>query len=157
MKDDNEVKICSRCKQEKVIDDFRAMPRMTKNGIKVYRNSHCLLCEKVYSADHYLRTKSRRQELHKEWRDDNKDKLRGYRLKADYGLTVEQYQEMYDAQEGLCSICGDHHDTLCVDHSHETGKVRGLLCSSCNIALGKLKDDAVIVQRAADYLLEHTC
>ena len=57
-----------------------------------------------------------------------------------YGITPEQWEEIYDNQEGRCFICGKHQSQqnrrLCVDHNHKTGKVRGLLCVSCNAKLG---------------------
>lgn len=81
------------------------------------------------------------------------------RLKKHYGLTVGQYQQMLDRQNGTCAICdgppkgkGADRGRYHVDHCHETGKVRGLLCSSCNLAIGYLGDDARRVRRAARYI-----
>ena len=67
---------------------------------------------------------------------------------------------MYEQQNGVCAICGKPEtkvqygkiQPLTVDHNHETGKVRGLLCFNCNIAIGKLKDDIVLLEKAIDYL-----
>ena len=53
-----------------------------------------------------------------------------------YNVTQEQYEEMYTEQEGICPLCELFFEALCIDHDHETGKVRGLLCISCNRALG---------------------
>lgn len=64
-----------------------------------------------------------------------------------YGITVEEYETRVADQRGLCAACGRvpqgerHHAELHVDHDHETGQVRGLLCSPCNMALGLLSDD----------------
>lgn len=77
-----------------------------------------------------------------------------------YGLTADEYAEMYAEQGGLCAICQQPETmtyrgkvkTLCIDHDHESGKVRGLLCASCNFALGKFYDDPVRLRAAADYL-----
>lgn len=79
-----------------------------------------------------------------------------YRLKT-YGITVEQYTALMEAQAGLCAICEapehlEHFESLCVDHDHETGEVRGLLCNRCNRAIGLLQDRYDLVQTAADYL-----
>ena len=73
-----------------------------------------------------------------------------------YGITIEQYDEMYDAQHGACGIC-ERHSTefpqrLAVDHCHTTGRIRGLLCSYCNRALGAFRDDPAALQRAARYV-----
>ena len=73
-------------------------------------------------------------------------------LKAQYGITPEQYTEMVVAQGGVCLICREVSEGLCVDHDHVTGKVRGLLCHECNMALGKMKDDPARLRSAAEYL-----
>src|SRR5882724_1410691 len=74
-----------------------------------------------------------------------------------YGLTVEQYDELWEAQEGCCAICGTHEDDLLggrlhIDHCHITGHLRGLLCYRCNPGLGHFKDDIVLLQAAIAYL-----
>ena len=68
-------------------------------------------------------------------------------LKRRYGMEVEEYVSMCNEQQGACAICREFTPRLCVDHNHETGKVRGLLCHRCNVALGHFNDD---VQRIAD-------
>jgi Recombination endonuclease VII len=80
-------------------------------------------------------------------------------LKRSYGLTLDQYNEHMRAQEGRCKICKSHysdqpHGTLSIDHNHETGQVRGLLCGSCNRALGLFGDDPTLLTKAAAYLLD---
>jgi coenzyme F420-reducing hydrogenase beta subunit len=72
-------------------------------------------------------------------------------LKSKYGIDIKQYQTMLNAQSGSCALC-EKSDDLCVDHCHETGKVRGLLCRQCNSAIGKLGDNAAGLQRALSYL-----
>ena len=77
-------------------------------------------------------------------------------LKRRYGITLEQYEAMLESQNGKCAICkGDclTGRNLAVDHDHETGKVRGLLCSKCNQGLGQL-NNIELLQRAIDYLKE---
>ena len=71
-----------------------------------------------------------------------------------YGLTLDEYNALYEAQGGVCALCGQPSRTnLAVDHCHETGRVRGLLCTSCNGALGKLGDQLdVIVAKVTAYL-----
>lgn len=76
----------------------------------------------------------------------------GY-LARTYGLTVQDYDQMLSSQSGRCPICGKPPEKrLVVDHSHETGAVRGLLCGHCNTAIGFLRDDADSCSRAAEYL-----
>ena len=72
---------------------------------------------------------------------------------------------MYKEQDGRCAICGIKGDVselgftkrelLCVDHDHDSHAIRGLLCSPCNLGIGKLADDPVIVQNAVNYLIKH--
>lgn len=82
---------------------------------------------------------------------------RKYRLKYKHGLTIQEYDAMSALQNGVCAICGKHPKTrnLSVDHDHNTGKIRGLLCYSCNYAIGIMRDDVDRLRRAADYLDRH--
>ena len=82
-------------------------------------------------------------------------------LERNYGINIETYEAMLDEQNSLCKICGEegflmdkakHKVKLMVDHCHETGKVRGLLCHNCNRALGLLKDDTSRLTAAIAYL-----
>jgi hypothetical protein len=79
-------------------------------------------------------------------------------LRVSYGLTVEKYNEMVASQQGRCAICSGLptlHGRLYVDHDHDAGKVRELLCHSCNIALGMLKDRLDLCEKVIEYLLRH--
>ena len=73
-----------------------------------------------------------------------------------YGVTPEEYNQLFEKQEGCCAICGVHASTLKrslhLDHCHSTGKVRGLLCSNCNTAIGKLNDNEDTLYAAIKYL-----
>jgi hypothetical protein len=73
-----------------------------------------------------------------------------------YGVTIRDYRRLFVAQGGRCGSCGGEQSPekliLCLDHCHATGKVRGLLCSNCNRAIGLMKDDPRILRAAADYL-----
>lgn len=74
-------------------------------------------------------------------------------LKHRYDLTLEQYEELFHQQRGVCAICGKSKQYLLhVDHCHTTNKVRGLLCSPCNVFLGILKDNTEGFDRAIKYL-----
>lgn len=105
-----------------------------------------------------LREKSRRwsKANHGRYRDEK----RRAHLRREFGLTIDQYEEMFTAQGGLCAICrhpethrrkNERHN-LAIDHCHATGRVRGLLCNSCNRAIGLLKDSIELAQAAAEYL-----
>lgn len=73
------------------------------------------------------------------------------RLETQYGIPVDTYNKLYEAQQGLCSICKTR-PIEAVDHCHETNKARGLLCSECNGLLGFAYDDVAILQNAIEYL-----
>lgn len=76
-----------------------------------------------------------------------------------YGLTIKQYDAMLEAQDHCCACCHDAFDenteTPHVDHNHDTGVVRALLCARCNLAIGHLKEQPVRALQAAHYLLDH--
>lgn len=75
-----------------------------------------------------------------------------------YGLTPEDYEMLLVNQEERCAICGETplRGVLYVDHDHETGKVRGLLCGACNSGLGQFRDDPNVLRAAIDYLIENS-
>ncbi len=96
-----------------------------------------------------------------------KRKKRNSALVAAYGITLEQLEAMIAAQNGACPIClqpitamgkgrNRVRDGCAVDHDHNTGKVRGILCQPCNAALGGFNDDAATLKRAFDYLKPKT-
>ena len=80
-------------------------------------------------------------------------------LKEKYNLSIEDYNTLFEAQNGCCSICGKHQDednkTFAVDHNHKTNEIRGLLCNNCNSALGKFSDDIKNIINAAFYLADN--
>lgn len=75
-----------------------------------------------------------------------------------FGVTLDQYDALIEAQGGVCAICegppNGKDDVFHVDHDHQTGMLRGLLCHSCNTSLGHFRDDVVVLQRAIEYLAE---
>ena len=92
-----------------------------------------------------------------EWATQNKK----YYLKSQYGITLEDYNLKLKEQQHKCAICNtDEVDvfkqTLYIDHCHTTGKIRGLLCHSCNVALGLLKDSQTLLDNAKDYLRKYS-
>ena len=94
------------------------------------------------------------------WREKNAEKLRWYEVSRKFGISQAEYSALYKNQNGVCAICCNPETatrngvvrSLAVDHCHESGRVRGLLCSNCNTALGKFKDDATIIRKAVKYL-----
>lgn len=97
----------------------------------------------------------------KAWRERNPEKIKNTNLKKTYGITLEEYNRMSVAQNHCCAICGGKETRvdkngavrfMPVDHCHKTGKIRALLCTSCNTALGGFKDDPELLRKAAAYI-----
>ena len=116
-------KTCKDCGQEKSIDEF-----YSKRDNEAH--AYCKTC-------HLVRN-------------------RKYKYKWAYDITVEEVLSMRKEQDFSCKICGTHEEDLTrglfVDHCHETGKIRGLLCNDCNTLLGRAKDDIDILKRSIKYL-----
>ena len=95
------------------------------------------------------------------WVKQNKEKTKQFKRKdtlRKYGLSLEDFNNMLVSQGGVCKICGTDNKgrLLCVDHDHITGKVRALLCNNCNTGLGMLKDNILILEKALEYLKQHS-
>lgn len=159
-------KVCSKCRLILSKDQF-VKDKTEKSGL----TSHCKKCRNARQAI---------------WREKNPDKIRAIndarkadrkkyygcpkrklkykeaQLREAFGISLSDYDKMLLDQNGKCAIC-DRSNTgnsknkyFSVDHSHMTGKIRGLLCSSCNIGMGALKDDPLILRRAATYIEERS-
>ena len=85
------------------------------------------------------------------------ESAKGRQLKYLYGISLHDYDRLLEKQNGRCKICGTTHPggkgRFHVDHNHDTGKVRGLLCNSCNTGLGRFKDSPTLLLSAHHYLL----
>jgi len=126
---------------------------------------HCPSCGETEPTNFYIHKKTGRRSnaycanCHKEnckkkYQAKSMIQRRASRA-AMYGLSPQQYFDMYKKQNGLCAICNEVPSTkrgLHVDHCHETQKVRGLLCHGCNIAIGNLKHDTNLMKSAIKYL-----
>ena len=130
------MKTCTKCQVEKSIEDFSKHPG-NKDGL----NSVCKVCRLDYQRQ---RAKTDPTIYYK------------YKIQSKYGITVEQYNQMFQDQLGCCAICKIHQSELKrklnVDHDHITGRVRGLLCTQCNRGIGLLKDSSVLLAIASEYL-----
>lgn len=96
------------------------------------------------------------KKVKKQYTATHKKEIRNLNLKYAYGITIDQYEQMFNVQEGKCKICNKHQNELkqplSVDHNHTTNKIRGLLCQNCNTILGHAKDNIDILQKAINYL-----
>jgi hypothetical protein len=137
---------------------------------KLYNETHreaCSARDKKYHEAHkeyrnaYRRAweqenKERLTVYYKERYQTNKEKMRWESLLRLYGITAEEYNNLFMEQEGRCAICGRHQQefskALFVDHNHITGEIRGLLCGNCNAMLGQAKEKEEILRKGAEYL-----
>ena len=114
----------------------------------------CRICGQGKNLDEFFIRKDGGKKRH---RNDCKTCCADRMMIKNYGIDLSTYDRMYLEQGGVCKICSlpqksTRNERLCIDHDHETGKVRGLLCDGCNRGIGLLKDDYRIIERAASYL-----
>lgn len=141
------MKTCNRCDITKKENHFRADVRY--NGGYIHQ---CKLCEGALRKDRYERDREKELTYSRErFKNLDKQTRKKYKLKHRYNLSLEQYEQMLIEQNYECKICRDTKN-LCVDHCHTTNKIRGLLCSTCNKALGAFKDNINILNSAIKYL-----
>jgi hypothetical protein len=131
-----ETKTCFRCKETKPVSEFY------RSNTRYYQRE-CKPCNR-----------DRKYRWHKS--DAGKRSTANTKLKARFGISVEEYERMLAEQSGKCRICAQEVSymghKLAVDHDHASGKVRGLLCKACNLAIGNFKDDPALCIAAAEYL-----
>ena len=159
------TKTCTKCTREKDLDDFAKNARR-RDG----RSSWCKKCDSerktAYAEADPEKYRATRRRYMKEYRRRNPAKMaeqdRRTDLKRKFGLTVQEFDEMLAAQGGVCRLCRrERADSrgyrLHVDHCHDTGRVRGLLCGACNMGIGQLQHDPVLLLHAIEYLKEPAC
>jgi hypothetical protein len=113
--------------------------------------------KKANARAYYHRHRDECSRRHKAYYRANKDRWRFGNLRREYGLSESEYNRLMSAQEGRCPICKSLFGPLkgmspCVDHCHETGRIRALLCVRCNTVIGHAGDDPGILQAAIRYL-----
>ena len=117
-----------------------------------YRANQRARCRAYYRA-HKQEINERNRAYYHAHKQDIQPILRRGQLKRLYGMSPADYDALLAKQDGVCAICGKpSEETLCVDHCHETGTVRGLLCRQCNFALGCFRDSQAAMMAAIAYL-----
>lgn len=136
-------------------------------------NKHCKRCDQTKPVTEFFRDRARpdgytylckkcSNQSTKKWVDENRDKRKNYYLKRTYGITLAQYHEMLSNQGGVCAICGTDDPKgksgtyFVVDHNHETGENRQLLCNRCNRCLGLVAESADTLLSMVEYLKRHS-
>jgi len=131
------TKICTKCGKEKVLGEFYREPSH-KNGLQPW----CKICMNRATKKRYNTPEGKKIV----WERD---------LKNLYGITFDEYNAIFEKQNGGCKICGKkllNGRQLDTDHDHKTGEVRGLLCSKCNRGLGCFEDNPNLLEAGAMYL-----
>lgn len=137
-------KQCTRCKEIKALTCF------SKAGRGNALRSNCKTCD----ANQYKKWKSKNRKKYL-------DSTTNSGLKLRYGIGLEEYKKLLAGQGDCCKICKSTApgrkdvNRFAVDHCHTTGKVRGLLCSKCNTAIGLLNENPLLFDEAKKYLQEH--
>ena len=132
-------KKCNRCGEVKSTSLFHRHSS-TKDKLSPY----CKPCANAAANKHY------KKDPHRRW---------CFNIKRQYGITAVQYYMMLDLQGGVCAVCkgvdevsSTRNYRMPIDHCHETGRVRGILCTNCNRAIGLLGDNTAILSAAIEYL-----
>lgn len=152
------MKICRDCSQEKP-DDCFVKHKLCKDGL----NNLCYLCNRErVKAWRKLNPEKRQLQIIREANSQTKKEYnQNKHLKNTYGISIEDYNNLYNIQQGLCLICKTHQSKIerrfHLDHCHTTGKIRGLLCPECNRLLGCAKDNTEILKNAIIYLEREIC
>jgi len=137
--------------KRRVKRDYMCRYNQTSKG-KSYNQEHSKAWYEKHKNDPGF--KEHRAEILKKYKKTHPEQQKIWWLKKKYGLTLAEYNQIHERQQGACAIClksllpGLTH----VDHDHNTGRVRGLLCRRCNRAIGLLYDDLLILRHAIEYL-----
>jgi hypothetical protein len=120
------------------------------------RSYMCKTCEKQYKKDRYQSRQQELAEVQSNRRRADPDKYyataKASRIRTKYGLEPEDVERMMKEQDGKCAICQAVLDATCIDHCHDTGMIRGLLCTYCNKGLGFFRDNVQSLAAAIVYL-----
>ena len=145
------MKKCTKCGKTKPLSKFSKRAQ-SQDGYQLW----CKKCTKEYRREYYSANAEQAKVHNKSQYKRNPIIARRSFLKRAYGLTLADYDVMLEAQGNRCVICGktpeEEGERLSVDHDHETGRVRGLLCDDCNRAIGMLGESTQRLRSAANYL-----
>lgn len=140
-------KVCKNCGKLKRLTSFFKTPTGRDGFSKI-----CKVCIKN-------KTKTPKKSKIKKKLNDKYESQREYYLKNTFGISLEEYNDLYTKQRGCCWICEisqlESGKTLHIDHNHKTGKIRGLLCSNHNTGLGMFNDNIELLENAIEYLKIH--
>jgi hypothetical protein len=144
-------KFCSECNLYLEISKFKKVT--TQAMLEKYPDGYYWCCMDCYKQKVWVYQPGTEPNNRQSRRREKKAK-RIEQVKYTYGLTEADYLAKIQEQNNVCAICKEKqlNKVLCIDHNHVTGKVRGLLCNSCNIGLGHFRDNSKILHSAIEYL-----
>lgn len=143
-------KHCKKCGQTKPLEEFYPHNR-TRDGVQYW----CKDCQKKAIVSGYRNDPKKHAAYNREWGKKNTAKKADWHLRWRTGLPVGTYDKMLAKQNGRCAICGlppENGTRLHVDHCHDTGAIRGLLCGKCNTGIGQLLHSEEILLAAIEYI-----
>jgi hypothetical protein len=159
------MKECRGCNEVKNLSEFykradnknKVLNKCKKCIIKQQKEFYAKNPErqKQIQQKGYKKHKDKRREASRKWHENNPKAAKSNKLKKKYNISIEDYNTLLEKQNNTCAICqqeNKHKRAFHVDHCHETGKIRGLLCHSCNTGIGSLKDNIELLRAAINYL-----
>lgn len=131
-----EPKICSICKKEyPATSEYFHKHKKGKNGL----HPRCRKCTSEYNKKYYNIPKNKKRKKERQNTPEFIKHKREYDLNRSYNINTKAYNILYEVQDGKCAYCGIWKKRLDIDHNHITNKIRGLLCSSCNLWAGHIE------------------
>ena len=147
-------KACPGCGVVQPRSEYGTQSRCRSCRAREYQINKARIRER--RREHYRANREASIRYSVEWKRRNPDKMRDYNLKAKYGIPYGTFDRLMGEQDGRCAICQlEHPKTLHVDHCHDSGVVRGLLCDTCNRGIGYFAEDADRLRAAARYVEGH--
>lgn len=148
-------KFCTECRLFLNVSNFKKLT--SKSALDKNPDGYYWCCTECYKKKEWV-YRAGEEPTNRQAKRRDKRTRRVLAVEATYGLSEVDYMEKIAEQDNLCAICRrkDEGRVLCVDHDHKTGKVRGLLCTNCNIGLGNLKDDIQVLEAAIGYLKKYS-
>jgi len=161
------VKKCRICGESKPLHAFYRAA-----GMRDGHRNECKPCNLADKKRRYEADPAKYKAMVKRWQQANADYLNAYRreynatperkralrdgyYRRTFGISADDFDALLASQDGGCAICGgvpEREASFHLDHDHLSGSIRGILCLSCNQALGHFRDDPTVLQRAADYV-----
>jgi hypothetical protein len=161
------MKACNKCGVVKPLEDFHRAP-----GCRDGRRGDCIECFRAAANARNAANPQANRDRVRRWQEENperyREKLKEFKqspagkrsdrkghLRRKFGMSLEDYDELVEKQGGVCAVCGyppDEGKSFHIDHDHDSGRIRGLLCSRCNHAIGLLRDDPEVIESALTYL-----